>query len=101
MVKNKIKVVWSDDAKSQLKAAYKFIAADSIKNAGKIRSEILSLTKNLSENPERYSKDKFKLNNDGTYRAFEKYKYRISYRVFESEIRILRMRHTKMEPQLH
>jgi len=49
--------------------------------------------------PECYGPDKYKLNNDDTYRAFEKHRYRIAYRVLDTEIRILRVRHTSMEPQ--
>ena len=36
--------------------------------------------------------------NDGSWRAFEKYRFRISYRVMEKEIRIVRFRHTSRTP---
>lgn len=43
--------------------------------------------------------DKFKKNNPGNYRAFEKYSYRIAYKHTATEIRILRVRHVKQEPK--
>lgn len=98
MVVAKRKVVWSDEAKAQLKAAYKFILEDSVQNAQKVRADIVALTWKLPANPEQYAPDKYKENNDGSYRAFEKHKYRVVYRIRENEIRILRVRHTKMEP---
>ena len=46
-----------------------------------------------------YKADKLKTNNDGSYRAFELYRYRIAYRFIEKEIRIFRVRHTSREPK--
>lgn len=96
MVKQKI--VWSDEAKIQLKEAYKYIRKKSPQNAEKVRADIVAITRKLPSNPERYAPDKYRKNNDGSYRAFEEHHYRIAYRVLEKEIRILRVRHTKMEP---
>ena len=92
------KVIWDDEAKQQLRAAYTFIKRDSPKNAAKVRGEIIALTKKIALYPEIYSVDKYKADNDGSYRAFEKHRYRIAYKVSEKEIRILRVRHTSMEP---
>lgn len=50
------------------------------------------------EYPQKYNPDKYKTKNDGSFRAFEMYHYRISYRYKGSEIRIVRIRHTKMNP---
>lgn len=85
----KPKVVWSIEATIQLKAAYNYIAKDSIKNAGKVRNDIVEIVKGLPSNPEVYPPDKYKINNDGSYHAFEKHRYRISYHILEEEIRIL------------
>jgi len=52
----------------------------------------------LPENPQRYAVDKFKRNNPGNYRAFEKYNYRIAYKHTDKEIHILRIRHVRQEP---
>jgi plasmid stabilization system protein ParE len=39
------------------------------------------------------------LNNNGTYRAFEIYRYRISYLVKKEEVIVARIRHTSMKPE--
>lgn len=55
----------------------------------------------LVSNPERHPLDKYKLTNDGTYRAFELYHYRISYKISIDTIRIVRMRHTSRSPHTY
>ncbi|HUZ61573.1 MAG TPA: type II toxin-antitoxin system RelE/ParE family toxin [Hanamia sp.] len=99
MVNKNPGVVWSDEAKQQLKAAYKFIKKDSVQNAEKVRGDIVTNASELAKHPDRYNPDKYKLSNDGSYRAFEKHRYRVAYRVLKNEIRILRVRHTSMEPK--
>lgn len=64
-----------------------------------VRTDIADIIKSLPLNPHKFPKDKYKLANDGSYRAFEKHTYRIAYRILEFEIRILRVRHTGMEPK--
>ncbi|MDB5029761.1 type II toxin-antitoxin system RelE/ParE family toxin [Mucilaginibacter sp.] len=91
-------VVWSNSAKAELKKAFEYIALDSLQNAQMVRNTLVDLTINLSENFEKHPLDKFKKNNDGTWRAFEKYHYRISYHVLKNQIRIVRMRHTSKSP---
>jgi len=91
-------VIWSKNAKLQLQKAFDYISQDSVQNAEKVRDEIIDLTINLSGQSEIFPLDKYKKNNDGTYRAFEIYHYRISYRIIKDSIHILRMRHTSMSP---
>lgn len=88
-------------AKAQLKEAYSYIKLDSPKNAEKVRNKILVSIQELADKPERHPKDKYRANNDGSYRAFEIFKYRITYHVFNEQITILMISHTKMEPKLH
>lgn len=52
----------------------------------------------LNKHPEKHPLDKFKKDNDGSWRAFEKYSYRLSYRVLDNQIRIVRFRHTSKSP---
>jgi plasmid stabilization system protein ParE len=52
-------------------------------------------------NPGFYGLDRYKIDNDGSYRAFEKHHYRIIYRHKGKTIRVLRVRHTKMEPKIY
>ena len=53
----------------------------------------------LIKNPEKFNLDKFKVKNNGNYRAFEKHKIRVTYFISKNEIRIVRVRHTKMNPK--
>lgn len=91
-------VVWSNSAKAELKKAYEYIALDSLQNAQMVRDALIDLTIELPKHPEKYHSDKFKKDNDGTWRAFEKYHYRITYRILKNQIRIVRMRHTSKSP---
>lgn len=91
-------VVWSNSAKAELRKAYEYIAFDSLSNAQMVRDTLIDLTIDLSENPEKHPLDKFKKDNDGTWRAFEKYHHRISYRILKHQIRVVRMRHTSKSP---
>lgn len=92
-------VKWDKTAANDLKAAIRFISNDSEQNAEKVKEDILSATKKLSHNPEKYPVDKYKKSNaGGVFRAFELYRYRISYVVTESEVIIVRFRHTSMAP---
>ena len=91
-------VVWSNSAKAELKKAYEYIALDSIQNAKIVRDTLIDLTIELPNHPEKYPSDKFKKDNDGTWRAFEMYHYRISYRILKDQIRIVRLRHTSRSP---
>jgi plasmid stabilization system protein ParE len=63
-----------------------------------VRDTLIDLTIDLPENPEKHPLDKFKKNNDGTWRAFEKHHYRVSYRILKNQIRVVRMRHTSKSP---
>ncbi|HEY4326702.1 MAG TPA: type II toxin-antitoxin system RelE/ParE family toxin [Mucilaginibacter sp.] len=90
--------VWSNTAKAELHKAYLYILLDSLQNAEMVRDEIIDATINLPKHPEKYPLDKFKKDNDGTWRAFEKHHYRISYGIMPNQIRVVRMRHTSRSP---
>ena len=98
MVKKKI-VVWDELARMALKVAYHHIRQDSLKQAEKVKLEIIAASKKLSDHPEMYPPDKYRKDKDDRFRAFEKYNYRISYFISEDTIRVLRVRHVKQEPK--
>jgi plasmid stabilization system protein ParE len=99
MVNSMRKVVIDPEAKKSLREAYLYIRKDSLQNAEKVRHKIIATIKSLPKNPERHNQDKYRMKNeDGCYRAFEVYKYRITYHISAEEIRIIRIRHTKMNP---
>jgi len=89
---------WNKKAIIQLDEAIEYIEKDSSVNAVKVRKEILLKIDSLLKHPEQYGPDKYKTKNDGSFRAFELHHYRISYRYIAPEIRIIRIRHTKMNP---
>ena len=99
MVKRKIEI--EDTAKLQLKQAYEYIRKDSLQNAEKVRERKLRNIKAPALNPEQHPKDKFCINNNKNFRAFEIYKYRITYFVTDDKIIIVRIRHTKMNPFIY
>jgi plasmid stabilization system protein ParE len=90
--------VWSKRARMELHLAYEYILQDSPQNAVKVRNEIIETTIKLSEHPEKHPPDKYKKSNDGNWRAFEIYHFRVTYRVMQNEIRIVRMRQTSRTP---
>lgn len=75
MVGKKQKVVIGDEAKKSLQEAYRYIKKDALQNAEKVKAKILASIKELIKNPQRHGPDKYRLNNDGSYRAYEIYKF--------------------------
>lgn len=73
-------IIWSRLASNQLQAAYNYIKQTSLQNAEMVRDEIIDKTMALARNSEIYPLDKYKTLNNGTYRAFELHRYRVSYR---------------------
>jgi plasmid stabilization system protein ParE len=95
-------IKWSKLAVRHLLNAIQFIEEyDYLAHAEKFEKEILTTVEELSQYPDKYPLDNYKLNNDGTYRAFEMNNYRISYRVKVDEILIIRVRHTKRKVRPH
>ena len=91
-------VLWDKSAYISLQRIYEYIKQESPLSAEKVREEILTTILRLPENPEKYSPDRFKKNNRGNYRAFEKHSLRVAYKITNKEIKILRIRHVKQEP---
>lgn len=96
-----MQIVWTSSAQAGLKKIYDYISEYSSKNAIKVVNDLVSAVEKAKENPEIYAPDKLKRNNDGTYRAFEKHHIRISFRIHEEIIRVLRVRHTSRKPDKH
>jgi plasmid stabilization system protein ParE len=92
-------VSWTKSAYISLQKAYEKIKENSPASAENVKETILFMTRNLADHPEKYPLDRFKKDNPGNYRAFEKYSYRVAYRHTNSEIKILRLRHVKQEPK--
>jgi plasmid stabilization system protein ParE len=95
----KNQIVWTRRSQQHMLALYKYISQDSLQNAAKVVSDIMAAVEKSIQNPHYYNPDKYKTKNDGSYRAFEKHRYRIVYRYQKNIIRILRVKHTSMEPK--
>ncbi len=93
------KIIWNKRPSKSLTKALKYISEDSLLQAERVEEGIISAIGELPNKPEKYPPDKYKLNNSGNFRAFELFNYRISYKITDKEIRILRIRHTKQKPR--
>lgn len=82
-------ISWSKNALKQFEAAIDYISHGSPQNAEKVRLGIINSIYKIPSNPELFPPDKFKLNNDGHFRAFELYRLRISYYYDAERIRII------------
>ena len=91
-------IKWNRKALQQFDEAIAYINARSPHSADKVQKDLLAKIDGLLKHPERYNLDKYKKDNNGSFRAFEIYHYRISYRYKKDEVRILRLRHTSMNP---
>ncbi len=98
MVENR-SLVWDKEALNDFKIIYSFLkTGDNLDYANEVKKAILKTAKELVKNPFIFEQDRFKFDNDGSFRAFEEFKYRVAYKITEVQIRILRVRHTSREP---
>jgi plasmid stabilization system protein ParE len=97
----KLELIWSPTAMKDLKRVYVHIKKESTVSAKKVITSIMDEVEKLVIHPKIFELDRFKNNNTGNYRAFEKYHYRISYKLTATEIHILRVRHTSKDPLIY
>jgi len=97
--KTRPSIVWNTRASVAFRKIHDTIKEESVSNAEKVRQGITDIIESLPSNPEKFPPDKFKRNNSGHFRAFERYSLRIAYKYSDSQIRILRIRHVKREPK--
>jgi len=98
MVEQHYEVIWNATARKHVKKIYNFIQKESLLNAKKVVGDIVNAIESLTTKPERFGLDKYKKQNDNSYRYFELYRYRIAFRIYKKHIRILRVRSTDQEP---
>lgn len=95
-------VIWSSTSIKNLKKAHTFIWKQSFSKeiADKVIHQIYTSTKPLKTNPYIYEEDRFKIKNDGSFRAYEKHNYRLTYKIFDDQksVMIIRFRHAHMNP---
>ena len=96
-------IVWTETALNQLETIYFYIleSSKSVSIADKVIQNIMDAVSILNKNSEIYETDEMKYSKDDNFRAFEIYKYRISYKITSNNIYILRVRHTSRNPKLY
>ncbi len=65
------KISWDKLAAIYFSRSIGFICKESAQNAYKVKQEILQKISELASTPEIYPADKYKQNNDGSFRYFE------------------------------
>ena len=83
------RVIWPPAAQKQLVKTYEHNLTRSYQSAKKLMKGIFVSTRSLASNPEMHPPDKYRKNNDGSFRAYELHHYRIVYRVTNKGIIIL------------
>jgi plasmid stabilization system protein ParE len=97
-VEKKREIVWESSALDSINKALIWISEKSIQGAETVETGINKKLHQASINPYRFPPDEFKIGNTGNFRSFVSHSYRISYKVNEKEIRVLRTRHVKQKP---
>lgn len=94
-----MEIVWDDEALTALNEILDFIAVDSSLNSSKIAGAVLKICDKISKHPFIYPPDKYKKNNtSAAYRAFHINRIRLSYKVEDNRILIVRCRHSSQRP---
>lgn len=94
-------ISWSKESVKQIVSAINYIRNDSNQNADKIYDRIMLRLIKVASKPDMCPPDKYRRHNNGKYRAFTIYRYRVSYRIEEDSIRILRVRHSAMKAKFY
>ena len=97
----KCKVEWSVFAENQAMAIFRHISIDSAKNAEAVFARLRRKLDKIADNPEMCPPDKYKKDNDGTFRSFVISGYSVSYRFKIGLIRVLKMQHGKRKPKYY
>lgn len=98
VIKKKRSIQWDDEAKLYFKQAIQYIKQESPQGATTVKRAIIEHVAVLKDDAGIYEADRFKIDNDGSYRAVTVYSYRITYKITPTHIRILRVRHTSQDP---
>ena len=95
------KIIWSPISLRQLEEVHEdiFEVSKSLNSADRIINDIMDSIDILGSQPEIYTLDENKLNNDGSYRSYKVRTYNIAYRVLTDVICIIRVRYSGKEPR--
>lgn len=95
-------IVWTETAQNQLGDIYFYILENSksFAIANKAVDAIVEAVSILNKHSEIYEIDEMKHPKDINYRAFEINSYRISYKITDETVYIIRVRHTSRNPKV-
>jgi plasmid stabilization system protein ParE len=99
--KKEYHVLWDTVAEDDLDRELHHLKTKSADAPAIIKNGIFDKIETIKTSPYICQADKLKLVNDGTYRAFVVFRYRVSYRIVKDTLHILRVRHTSREPLEH
>ena len=100
MVQKKVKIIiWSKNASIQYYKILKHLKENAPESIDLVGNSILDLIESLSTQYNHYPLDRFKKNNDGTFKATFVFSYRISFKISHNSVNIIRIRHTSREPK--
>lgn len=96
-------IIWTETSQNQLEKIYFYLLEEtkSFAIADKVVDSLASAVEILKTSWEIYETDEMRMPVDEDYRAFEKFSYRISYKIDSEKIYILRIRHTSRNPKFY
>lgn len=94
-------IIWTQTSQNQLEDIYFYLLEEtkSFKIADKVIDSLVASVEILKNNWEIYETDEMRIPIDENYRAFEKFSYRISYKIDLENIFIIRVRHASRNPK--
>ena len=96
-------IIWTQTSQNQLEGIYFYLLEEtkSFEIADKVIDSLATSVEILKTNWKIYETDEMIIPLDENYRAFEKFTYRISYKIDETKIYIIRIRHTSRNPKFY
>lgn len=93
-------IEWAVSAKNSFFKSVEYISSSSLQGASSVISAVSKALEKAAANPEVYSPDKWKVNNNGLYRAFEVKNFRVVYKIISSKkiIKVIKFRHVRQYP---
>lgn len=96
-------IIWTQTSQNQLENIYFYLLEEtkSFQIADKVIDALVASVEILKKDWGIYEKDEMRIPLDNNYRTFEKFSYRISYKIDTENIYILRVRHTSRNPKFY
>lgn len=97
--RNKLPVRWDKTAAESLEHIFKAIKEESPTQAKRVKDTLLSLSRSLSDFPEKYSREAYLEGEPNNYRSVSKWRYKMVYEVTPDEIIIVMLFHGRQRQQ--